>query len=113
MKLVINTCYGGFCLSEEGLRAYAARKGLTLYKYGEGWSVRYYTSPEKEKGSYFSSLDIKRDDLDLIEVVEQLGRAANGWAAELKIVEIPEGVDWYIHDYDGKEHVAEVHRSWR
>jgi hypothetical protein len=48
----------------------------------------------------------------LIAVVEELGEAANGWAASLKIVEIPDGVEWFIHEYDGREHVAERHRTW-
>jgi hypothetical protein len=44
--------------------------------------------------------------------VETLGSAANGWAAELKVVEIPDGIEWYVDDYDGLEVVNEKHRSW-
>ena len=53
-----------------------------------------------------------RSDLVLVWVVEHLGDKANGWAAELNIVEIPEDVDWYVEEYDGVEHVAERHRTW-
>ena len=49
----------------------------------------------------------------LVEVVEKLGSAANGSHASLKIVEIPENVEWEIDEYDGMEHVAEKHRTWR
>jgi hypothetical protein len=49
----------------------------------------------------------------LVRVVEELGIAANGWAANLGIVEIPEGISWYIEEYDGFEWVAESHRTWR
>ena len=56
--------------------------------------------------------DISRDDPVLVEVVEHLGSAANGDYADLKVVEIPEGVDWYVEDYDGVEHIAERHRTW-
>jgi hypothetical protein len=56
--------------------------------------------------------DIPRDDPDLVAVVEQLGKKANGTHAELKVVEIPDGVEWEIQEYDGSEHVAEVHRTW-
>lgn len=56
--------------------------------------------------------DIKRDDHFLIQVVEELGEAANSHFAELKVVEIPDGVDWEIDEYDGSEHIAEKHRTW-
>jgi hypothetical protein len=45
-------------------------------------------------------------------VFKELGDVANGFAADLKIVEIPDGVDWEIEEYDGNEWVAEVHRTW-
>jgi hypothetical protein len=49
----------------------------------------------------------------LIQVVEELGDGANGYFAKLKIVEIPDDVLWQIEEYDGKEWVAEQHRTWR
>lgn len=61
---------------------------------------------------YFSPGDVPRDDPDLIAVVEELGRAADGRHANLEIVEIPDGVEWQIEEYDGLEHVAEKHRVW-
>lgn len=54
----------------------------------------------------------KRDDPDLIKVVEELGVKANGSHAELEIVKIPDDVDWVIGEYDGMETVEEKHRSW-
>ena len=59
------------------------------------------------------SRDIPRDDPDLIAVVESLGDAANGSCAQLRIVEIPDGTNWEIEEYDGNEHVAEIHATWR
>ena len=32
--------------------------------------------------------------------------------AKLKIVEIPDDVEWIIEEYDGKEWIAEDHRRW-
>lgn len=90
MKVVINCDWGGFGLSDEALELYASKKGITL-KY---------------------DCDIARDDPVLVEVVEQLGTKANGGYSDLKIVEIPDDVDWYIVDYDGVEHIAERHRTW-
>ena len=48
----------------------------------------------------------------LIRVVEELGEKANGRHAELKVVEIPDGVEWEISEYDGIERIAETHRTW-
>ncbi len=46
---------------------------------------------------------IKRDDVDLVYIVETLGKKANGNCANLKIIEI-EG-KWRIDEYDGYESV--------
>ena len=91
MKVVINSDYGGFGLSDEALELYANKKGKSA------------------DDIYF--FDISRDDPDLIEIVEHLGQKANDSYAQLKIVEIPDGVNWYIAEYDGLEHVAERHRT--
>ena len=45
-------------------------------------------------------------------MVQELGDKANGRCAELKVVEIPDGVDYQVEEYDGKEWVAETHRTW-
>jgi hypothetical protein len=48
----------------------------------------------------------------LVQVVEELGEDANGSCAELAVVEIPDDVEWEIKEYDGREWVAESHRTW-
>lgn len=53
-----------------------------------------------------------RTDKLLIQVVEELGEEANGACAQLKVVEIPDGVEYEISEYDGNEHIAEQHRTW-
>lgn len=47
-----------------------------------------------------------------IKVVEEMDNEVNGRFAELKIVEIPDDVSWEIVEYDGMEHIAEIHRTW-
>lgn len=48
----------------------------------------------------------------VLRVIDELGTTANGPFAELKIVEIPDGVDWEIDEYDGREHIAAKHEVW-
>ena len=91
-KIVINTCHGGF-----GLSATAESK----YK-----ELAEVTDPD------FHSGHIPRDDAHLIAVVELMGSAAAGGCSELKIVDVPDDVNWCIEEYDGKEWVAERHRTW-
>jgi len=31
----------------------------------------------------------------------------------LRIIEIPDGVEWQIEEYDGDEWIAEKHRTWK
>lgn len=114
MEVVINGCFGGFSLSEEGVREYFKRKGKTLYVKGDGCINHYYTSPDMTDESYFSEYDIKRDDPDLVAIVKELGEKANGSCAELHVVEIPDEIPngWYIDEYDGIESIEENHRSW-
>lgn len=90
-KIVINVCYGGFGLSEAAELKYLELAGKPL---GE---MRW---------------EIARNDPTLVKVVEQLGAAANGQHAKLKIVEIPRYVKWTVCEYDGMEWVAEAHRTW-
>lgn len=47
-----------------------------------------------------------REDPLLIQIVEELGEEASGWAATLKVVEIPDELangNYMIDDYDGVE----------
>lgn len=62
---------------------------------------------------WINEWEIPRDDHDLIKIVEAMGcTQASGKSAELKIVEIPDDVDWVIEEYDGLEWIAEKHRTW-
>lgn len=93
-RIVINTKHGGFGLSEQASRLFAQRTGIT---YDHPWADNL----------------IARDDPVLVAIVRELGADANGSYADLKIIEVPYGVDWQIEEYDGVEWVAEKHRTWR
>jgi hypothetical protein len=56
--------------------------------------------------------DYERNDSDLVKCIEEIGEAANGKCAEIKIVEIPDGIEFTIEEYDGLEHIAEKHQTW-
>ena len=67
--------------------------------------------PVKNK-DYFDTDSIERNDPVLVSVVLKLGESADGSCAKLKIVVIPDDVNWEIKDYDGMETIEEKHRSW-
>lgn len=49
----------------------------------------------------------------VVECVETLGaEEASGRFASLKVVDIPDGIEFEIKEYDGNEHIAEKHRTW-
>lgn len=135
MEVVINKCFGGFSLSRAAfLRLRELGNALALAeddplsagyvervvaRDGERWghdnsrksaeaTVRMF---QLGRGEMYLS-DIPRDDPHLVQVVREMGDKASGGCARLGIVEIPDGVEWKIEEYDGNEHVAEVHRTW-
>lgn len=137
MKIVINRCFGGFGLSDKAMHRYAELKGIKLYPEKDKFGLTtYYTVPEGERvkelpgrwmdhseedrkayneaysSQYIYSRDIARSDEHLVQVVEELGDSASGDFAKLAIVEIPDGVEWEISEYDGNEHVAQKHATW-
>ena len=48
----------------------------------------------------------------VVRVVEELGEKASGRHASLKVIEIPDGIEYEIDEYEGIEHIAEKHRTW-
>ena len=103
-KIVYNSCYGGFSLSDEAVELYLTLRNMPLTKevYSSTYSL-YYVG-----GDYFSSSLISRTDPYLVQVVEVLGERANGKFADLKIVEVPEGCLYRINKYDGNESVMTI-----
>ena len=74
-------------------------------------SIKYNKLPDFHSGS-----DFERHDPLLVACVEELGgehrKGASGECAKLAIVEVPDGVDYEIQEYDGQEWIAEKHRTW-
>jgi len=126
MKVVINDCFGGFGLSDAAYekliewgipaRAYvpgSADSGEVIFD-----RTLEPASETKERmmsrcGRYWEIwLDYNRTHPLLVRVVEELGERANGRFAQLRIVDVPDDIEWEISEYDGVEHVAEKHRAW-
>jgi len=143
-KVVINTQFGGFGLSEAAyekliewgvpVRGYVSQKYNTttgLYEKeprndGEVVLDDDLTERDEEtatlrkamrtlRGRYWDSgwTEENREHPLIVRVVGELGDAANGPHASLKIVEVPASIEYEIDEYDGNEHVAEKHRTWR
>lgn len=129
-KIVYNACFGGFSLSYAAMMRYAEIKGIKLYAFtdrrGDGgridfkekkiavtspeqskdaFVIYYYTSPDQNDENYFDDSNISRSDPALAQAVEELGDAANGSCAHLRIKEVPSGTLYRIDEYDGRESV--------
>ena len=59
------------------------------------------------------AFDNDRSNYLLIEAVKKLKHKANGLDADLKIIEIPDDIEWGVHGCCGREWIAEKHRTWR
>lgn len=142
MKIVKNACFGGFGLSLKAQKEYLKRKGKemfvykqTKYSYSDKETEYVKVDIDSNRGvfvnvltidigdkvnkltykddEYFNDSDIPRDDADLIAVIEEMGvEEASDQFARLEIVEIPDGTEWEIDEYDGSETIREKHRSW-
>src|SRR5438093_10299551 len=91
-KIVINKSYDKFCVSHEAflrLRELGQQDALKETDLGAYWPAA--ATPREPSLNQCGKL-IPRDDLKLAQVVEELGGAANGHGAELRVVAIPDDV---------------------
>lgn len=136
MKVILNKCYGGFGLSPVAAMMYAKKKGVTLYPYNyygpnhfkfiknisdcdrvDFFFTKYYGDTVHRNcidwtAMWYPGKNEMREDLDLIQIVEELGEKADGWCSRLKVVEIPDSLDYIIDDYDGIETLHENVQTW-
>jgi hypothetical protein len=105
MKIVLNECFGGFGISDQGIELWAKKKGLALEKTGESLLGTQYSLDGK---LFIYQLEISREDSAFVEVVEEIGEKVNGFSSELGIVEIPDGCEYSIHEYDGVESIDQT-----
>lgn len=143
MKIVINSCYGGFGLSPCVLKLYYEKLNKPCYflkrKYNstvlnvdaststyepvlaeeldkkDYWFASSIPNGTREDlfGNYISCRGVDRADPLLIEAIEEIGIENAGQRhSKLKIIEIPDWIEYTVEEYDGMEHVAEKHRTW-
>ena len=93
MKIAINSRFGGFWLSSLAEEKIAERKGYTV----RGFDNLF-------RG--------ERTDPDLIAVIEELGEKASHRVANIRVIEIPDGIEYKIIEYDGWETVLEEGHYW-
>lgn len=113
-KIVINCDFGGFSLSDKAMQRYCeiACIDYEIVTTNYGSTLFYKAGHANDNDFYIDEYQFDRDDKILVHVVEQLKEEANGIHANLKVVEIPDDVEWFIDEYDGRECVREKHRVW-
>lgn len=101
MKVAINRCFGGFGVSKD------------VYDELELEWDKYGYLENKDFGIEDDDYKAYRSHPKLIAAIEKIGekKASNNFA-NIKIVTIPDGIEWTIEDYDGQESIHERHRSW-
>lgn len=141
MKVVINSCYGGFSLSPKGERRYLELAGRKSYFYKQSkYNFRdgvteyvridniddvpalfsYCTNSDQGKtisgypNDVFHCRDLERNDPLLVQVVEELGKESFGTCAHLEIVDVEKGRWFKIDEYDGYESIQyrDVDDEW-
>lgn len=104
-KLVINRSPSAFLLSEEVVETLMSIKKNSI-------AFLDATIDRHQRPLTIGNLSVRRDDPDLIAIIEKLGSHANGPNAELEIVNIPKCDDWSIGDVCGIEFVSAQGRVW-
>ena len=108
MRVLISKDYGGLWVTKSDLLKYVKAKGWVPLP--DETSLNHLRVLDKdpvsgEEGDINCHLTgICRHDPDLIAILE--GQHGT------KVVEIPDGVEYEIYDWDGVEQIHEVHRVW-
>lgn len=99
VAVLYNACFGGFTLSEQALRRYCEIKGIQC----------------SQDTLYSVDCGVPRHDPDMVAVVRELGKAANGPCTDLKVKEIPRKFlnYYYIDEYDGYESVCIDYKKYK
>lgn len=130
-RILININYGGFTLSDAAIQWLVNWKGWSTTDYNvvvprlsslevdQAWPGR---RPHRlRRGIYSDNMQAfshkgkfnDRNDVDILDCFDALGSEEfSGPDSKIISVDIPADVEWMIKEYDGMEHIAEVHRTW-
>ena len=67
---------------------------------------------EKDKIYIEEGYNIPRNNIHLVKVVEEMGEDAWGEYSKLKVIDIPDDIEWEIIEHDGWEIIVDKNRSW-
>ena len=96
MQVVINTSYSNFAISADAISLIQKK----------------IKNPKAKSQINAYAFNNDRSNPLLVEAVQKLGAKANGLYTTLKIVEIPDDVEWRVDAINGKEVIREKHRMW-
>ncbi len=101
MKVAINKCFGGFGVSQEVYKELGIKRNDYGYICNDDLGIK-----KDDHNAY-------RSDPKFIAVLEKVGKdRCSGNFAKVVIIEIPDGIEFEIDNYDGQESIHEKHRSW-
>lgn len=84
---------------------------ITSADFGETATQTQIQSSVLSKVDIGSIMENNRQNEKLIKIVEEYMKVVE-FHQLIKVVEVPDDVDWDIADYDGMEWVEEIHRTW-
>lgn len=100
MDIVINRCFGGFGLSDAAAIRYAEITGVRIVPHGyygtDDTEDEYFLANNETKPNVVFSYEIPRTDPVLALIVRELGELVNTKSSALKVVAVPDGVNWCI-----------------
>lgn len=128
MKVVLNMQQEGLHLSHAAVLRYCELKGMDIYHRVDDTSQEVYKddnphNPELNVDYYLTANmkedwypeNIERNNPLLIQVVEEMGKIAGGEYGEFEIIEIPDGVKFWIEENPENkegEWIVEKTRTW-
>jgi hypothetical protein len=127
VRVVYNSCYGGFSLSREACERYWELQGKQVWIEDLSWGFTVWLVPPEERvfqkewrlmtqderiaynrkynEQTWYDRNVSRHDPILVQVVEELGDKADGMCAKLAIAEV--SGPYRIDEYDGYETVKQ------
>lgn len=126
-RVVYNACFGGFGLKNEAVEWVRENVDELRNEYPEdavdelarqtlpGETYRDGSGPKQDWKESINDLYLSRDNPLLADIVNgdcgYDGRVS-GRHSSLRVAEVPDGVEWTIDQYDGKETVSEKSRTF-